>query len=49
MKEQKIGQKVLSGNSTGDTLIDCGVLSKGVYVVHVTTEGQVIIKKIIVE
>lgn len=45
----EIGQKVLSGNSTGDTLIDCGVLSKGVYVVHVTTEGQVIIKKIIVE
>ena len=45
----EIGQKVFSGNSTGDTLIDCGVLSKGVYVVHVTTEGQVIIKKIIVE
>ncbi len=45
----EIGQKVLSGNSTGDTLIDCGVLSKGVYVVHVTTEGQVIIKKVIVE
>ena len=44
-----IGQKVFSGNSSGDTLIDCGVLSKGVYVVHVTTEGQVIIKKIIVE
>ena len=44
-----IGQTVLSGNSSGDTLIDCGVLSKGVYVVHVTTEVQVIIKKIIVE
>ena len=44
-----IGQAVLSGDSSGDTLIDCGILSKGVYVVHVTTEGQVIIKKIIVE
>ena len=44
-----IGQNVLSGHSTGDTLIDCGVLEKGIYVIHIAAEGQIIIKKIIVE
>ena len=44
-----IGQNVLSGNSSGNTLIDCGVLEKGIYVIHIAAEGQIIIKKIIVE
>ncbi len=44
-----MGQKVREGNGSGDTVIHCGNLSKGVYILHLTAEGQVFIKKITVQ
>ena len=44
-----IGQRVVEGNSSGNTQIECGILPKGVYVLHVHTDGKMFIKKIIVQ
>lgn len=43
-----IGQQIWSGKSMGDLQIDCGTLSKGVYLLKVDINGQVIVKKIVV-
>lgn len=43
------GQKMAEGDSSGDTYINCGHLSRGVYILHITTEGQVFTKKITVQ
>ena len=44
-----IGQKVGEGRSAGYAQIDCGTLPKGLYILQVSTEHQVFIKKIIVQ
>ncbi len=44
-----LGQKVSEGESSGNTSIDFGKLSRGVYVLHVIADGQAILKKIIIQ
>ena len=44
-----LGQKVKEGDGSGYTPIDCGMLSRGVYILHLTAEGKVFIKKISIQ
>ena len=44
-----IGQIISIGNASGNAQIDCGTFEKGVYILHITTGGQVFIKKILVQ
>ena len=44
-----VGQNVMVGHSTGNAQIECGVLPKGVYILHIKTDGKMFIKKIIVQ
>ena len=43
-----IGQQVIIGQSSGNALIGCGTLSQGVYLLQITTDDKVYVKKIIV-
>ena len=43
-----IGQKIKEGKSEGETLIDCRTMPQGLYILQISTEGQVFTKKIIV-
>ena len=45
----EMGQKVIEGDGSGDTPIDLGNLSRGVYLLHFVTDGQVIVKKVLVQ
>ena len=42
----EIGQKVREGDGSGDTPINCGLLPRGIYILHIATEGQVFTRKI---
>lgn len=44
-----IGQLVKEGASMGEAHIECGTLRQGVYVLQISTEDQVLKKKIIIE
>ena len=43
-----MGQIVLKGSCAGDAQIDCGTLSKGIYILQIATSTQIFVKKIIV-
>ena len=44
-----LGQKVTEGDGSGDTSIDLGKQSRGVYLLRITTEGQTFTKKITIQ
>ncbi len=43
-----IGQEMREGHGLGDTPIDCSMLPKGIYILHIVTDGQVFCRKFVV-
>ncbi len=44
-----MGQKMKEGEGTGDTPIDCSKLSRGVYLLQLVADGQVFVKKLLIQ